>query len=66
MLVDSADGSILRMCSNSQVQEWKSLALLGHVALSSGSNRYQADYSRLYQNEAEIGLKLYSEANKGE
>ena len=64
LLVDSQDGSVLKICSNSKVQEWKSLALLGGVALNNG-NKYQADYSHLFQSEAEIGLKLYSETGRG-
>jgi len=63
VLVDSDDGSILKICSNTKVQEWKSLALLGKVALTNANNKHQSDYSHLFQTEADIGLKLFDEAS---
>ena len=66
ILVDSQDGSVLKVCSNSNVSEWKSLALLGKLALSDAGNKYRADYSQLFQTEPELGLKLFSELHKGE
>lgn len=39
-LINSNDGSILKICSNSNVAEWKSLALLGKVALTDHGNKY--------------------------
>lgn len=66
VMVDSQDGGVLRLCSNSNISEWKSLALLGKVALNDSANKYQSAYGQMYNTEADIGLKLYSEVKKGE
>jgi len=66
VLVDSQKGTVIKVCSGQNVAEWKSLILLGKLALNYKANKLQPQYNRLYQTEAELGLKLYSELNKGE
>lgn len=66
VLIDSAKGSVIKICSGQNVPEWKSLTLLGKLALTDKANKSHPFYNRLYQTEAELGLKLYSEVNKGE
>lgn len=66
VLVDSVDGSILKLCSNTNVSEWRSLALLGKLALQDEGNAHRTNYNQMFQSEPQIGLKLYSETKKGE
>ena len=66
VLVDSVDGSILKVCSNTNVSEWKSLALLGKLALQDQANTHRTNYNQMFQSETDIGLKLFSEIKKGE
>ena len=58
VLVDSSDGSLLKMCTNKIVPEWQSLALLGKLAMTDGNNKFNADYSKLHNTESLIGLKF--------
>jgi hypothetical protein len=39
VLIDSQKGSVLKVCSGQNIAEWKSLALLGKLALSSATNK---------------------------
>lgn len=64
--VDSSNGKILKLCSNQNVSEWKSLSLLGQTALQNHRNKFQNNYSHLFESESDIGLKLYADLKKGE
>jgi len=40
VLIDSSDGTTLRMCTNKKVMEFQSLALLGKLAMNDVKNKY--------------------------
>lgn len=48
ILVDSTDGSILKSCSSANVSEWRSLALLGKLALQDKANLHRENYNKLF------------------
>ena len=41
VLIDSQKGSVLKVCSGQNIAEWKSLTLLGKLALSNATNKLQ-------------------------
>lgn len=40
VLIDAQKGSILKVCSGQNMAEWKSLTLLGKLALTNPANKY--------------------------
>jgi len=44
VLIDTTDGTTLRMCTNKKVMEYESLALLGKLAINDVRNKYWRDY----------------------
>ena len=53
------DGKIVKSCGNSNVQEWKSLALVGKMALTDKKNLMVKNYTAEHSTEKQIGLKFY-------
>jgi hypothetical protein len=49
---------VLAVCANKNVPEWKSLSLLGKLALKDTFSKYSGDYNHDHLTETAIGLRL--------
>jgi hypothetical protein len=54
-----SDGRIVKSCMNPNVKEWKSLALVGRLALTDKHNKMAKNYQKDFVSEKDIGLKLF-------